>query len=425
LISAKQPPPGHRREWYPYYAGYTERFVLETLAIYHDTGSRLIDPWGGSGTTAAACAKQHISAVTVDINPVLSIIAKARFINNSYAEQLIAAADTIVKRAADATTIPDLPDDPLLTWFQPRAVARVRQLEWTFRCEMSSDAQAPHYAPPEPTVDAKTAFFYCVLFSAVRDSLQRFRSSNPTWVRRPGSAHQRLAPSWPALQESFMERVRYFASRLSLLPEHPTPTIITASAGSLPFPNESFNGAVTSPPYATRIDYVRSVLPELAVLGIVDEQVADLRRSSTGTPVVSGRSEELCVQSPHALSLLDAVKSHHTKGSKRYYEPWLRRYLASFQKELCELARVTRNDGVVCIVVQDSYYKDIHIDLQQIVAESAEYAGMTVTDRTDFRVNTLRSRMNPRARLYMDSRHNSESLIVMKKSSTFQKHKQD
>ena len=42
-----------------------------------------------------------------------------------------------------------------------------------------------------------------------------------------------------------------------------------------------------SPPYCTRIDYVISTLPELAVLGYCNEDLAVLRASMLGTPTMA------------------------------------------------------------------------------------------------------------------------------------------
>lgn len=37
--------------WHPYYAGYAEQFVADTLSILAEPGDLVLDPWNGSGTT--------------------------------------------------------------------------------------------------------------------------------------------------------------------------------------------------------------------------------------------------------------------------------------------------------------------------------------------------------------------------------------
>ena len=59
-------------------------------------------------------------------------------------------------------------------------------------------------------------------------------------------------------------------------------------------------------------------------------------------------------------------------------------YLASLQSGLEEIDRAVRSDGVVCIVVQDSYYKEVHVDLQNIVTEMFTEIGRPLSCRHDY-----------------------------------------
>ena len=134
-------------------------------------------------------------------------------------------------------------------------------------------------------------FFYSALFATVRDLLRRFRTTNPMWLKSPDSYRHRIATAWGTLSDVFLERVRYLADRLSLARELTSSNgaqFQTASAMCLPFPTGLFGAVLTSPPYATRIDYVRGTLPELAVLGADDAFLSALRKETTGSPVVAG-----------------------------------------------------------------------------------------------------------------------------------------
>ena len=140
----------------------------------------------------------------------------------------------------------------------------------------------------------RTCFFYCALFATVRDLLERFQSTNPMWLKPPKSYCQRIATTWSALSEGFCERVRYLADRLVLDCQQAAghSSFHTASATHLPFPKAAFDAALTSPPYATRIDYVQGTRPELAVLGASEDFMTNLRKYTTGTPVVTGVTDD-------------------------------------------------------------------------------------------------------------------------------------
>jgi hypothetical protein len=58
LVSPKQPPSRSKRDWYPYYAGFTEEFVEAVLAEHLIDCGPILDPWSGTGTTTAACVKR-------------------------------------------------------------------------------------------------------------------------------------------------------------------------------------------------------------------------------------------------------------------------------------------------------------------------------------------------------------------------------
>lgn len=85
---------------------------------------------------------------------------------------------------------------------------------------------------------------------------------------------------------------------------------------------------------------------------------------------------------------------------------------------LSEMGKVLRSDGVALLVVQDSYYKEVKVDLQRAVTEIARTVGLTRTARKDFPVSHLRARMNPRAHVWGAERTTTESLLVFERSST-------
>ena len=218
------------------------------------------------------------------------------------------------------------------------------------------------------------------------------------------------------MSDVFTERAEYLSDRLTVPISQPRIKVEfrTASATNLPFQDGLFGAALTSPPYATRIDYVRGTLPELAVFGAEDKFVADLRLETTGSPVVDHieTNRHYGLHSMYGMKVLTKIEEHSSKGSRAYYKPWMRAYLTKLQTGLFETDRTVDNDGVICIVVQDSYYKEFRVDIQRIVTEMMESRGRVLKDRKDFPARILRSRMNPRAKRHSGSRRNTESLLV-------------
>ena len=405
--------------WYPYYAGFAEDFVHGVLRNYLNDVQPIIDPWSGSGTTTAVCRQLQMDSVGVDINPALTVIARARLTPTPARERL----DHLGAQISDAARRLRSPlkgGDLLQEWIRPTSVARIRALQDAIHF-LLIPGQARQTSLNMIDVSGRlpvlACFFYCALFAVVRDLLARFVSSNPTWLNQPESHRNRIAPSWDVILTLFRQRIQFLGDRLSV---RDTPTTSsrdpfqTGSATALPFETDSFDAALTSPPYATRIDYVRGTLPELAVLGASQHAIEHLRRVTTGTPVVRGweRNHREPLVSLYGESILQQIRNHHSKGSSGYYFPWMAAYLQQLEGGIRETGRVVRGDGRICIVVQDSHYKTIHVDLQRIVIETLASFGRDLLDRTDFPVSHVRSHMNPRARRHLRTRHHFESLLV-------------
>ena len=419
-FSPKQKSPEHRRDWYPYSAGFTEKFVHDVLRGPLASSTIVLDPWSGSGTTTATCVKQGIESVGLDINPALTVIAHARLTPRSIGDSLQPLAIEIVE-AARELRVEWTENDLLRTWMRAPTFAHVRAIQAVIHRTLTPASDFPdprHLARAADELPVLACFFYAALFATVRDLLSRFRSTNPTWLREPSSAHQRISPSWSVIEATFLSRVSYFRERLAVGDEARTSrfnSFSTQSAAHLSFEPASFDGALTSPPYATRIDYVRGVLPELCVLGANADSIKSLRKVSTGSPVVRGvHADPGPLHSRYGRQVLAKIRTHSSKGSAAYYLPWMSNYLLGLQAGLFSLARAVKPHSPICVVVQDSHYKEMHVDLQRIVVEIMDATDRGLLARYDYAATALRSRMNPRARIHLPIRHNSESLLILR-----------
>ena len=366
------------------------------------------------------CARLGVNSIGIDINPALTVIARARLTPRPKTSSRTKLGKELTEVARQLEAEVEI-GDPLRRWIRRDGIARVRAIQSAIHQLVSRDLQPPHHVSVVSQVDRLpklVCFFYSALFATVRHLVSRFRASNPMWLKSPATYRHKIAPSWDRLTQDYLERIGYLEERLRL--DHTASYPIharfeTGSATSLSFPSGSFDGVLTSPPYATRIDYVVGLLPELAVLGVDDELLSSLRTESTGSPVVVNH-HSLCnsqtVASNHGAQVLRRIRDHPSKGSRPYYMPWMHGYLKSLQAGLSETVRTVVPDGAICIVVQDSYYKAVHVDLQQIVVEMLNTLGKNLEKRYDYPVTSLRSRMNPRARRHLSIRHNRESLLV-------------
>ena len=335
----------------------------------------------------------------IDINPSLTIVARARLTSAKRRPQLLKLAQEIVGRSKQVESCLVL-DDLLTTWLEHESVTRVRKIQQAIHevteCPIGSlsPAQVIRCADEFSQV---TCFFYCALFSLMRDLLRKFRTTNPMWIKKARGQANRIRPSWSTLVGGFTDQVGLLCRRLTVQTEESAggmTSLLTGNATRLPYPKSSFDGALTSPPYATRMDYVKGTMPELALLGADTTFVNKLRKMVTGTPVVKGVPvpDSWHLLSKTGRNALKVVSRHSSKGSSAYYFPWLRNYLQDLQSSMAEVARVVKEGGTICMVIQDSYYKEYHIDLQAIVSESMCAFGRELKMRSDYSTITPRSR---------------------------------
>jgi hypothetical protein len=416
--SPKQPQPERLRDWYPYYAGFPSAFACQTLDRYLSTARHLLDPWNGSGTTTALAADRGIRFTGLDVNPAATVVARARLTPTSIRESLEAIALEIVTASERAPYTPS-DDDALRRWLREPAVASVRRLQRGINDVVVRQRELEREFRERPNETANSlpvlaSFYYASLFAAVRDVLQRFRGTNPTWLRFPASSRERLNPSSNSIGCGFVERSSYLAQRLVVRDDQAVNggRIFAGSVLDLVETN-TYDGCLTSPPYATRVDYVRSSLAELSVLGLSSKQLDQLRLATTGSPRVKGRQlDRAPLRSATANRVTKAVYEHSSHGSASYYGPWISAYFSDLESSFERIHTAVQQNGRIGVVVQDSYYKSFHIDLQTIVAEAMEGFGRSLQAREDYGVRHLFSRINPEARRHLPNRTNQESLLV-------------
>jgi hypothetical protein len=184
----------------------------------------------------------------------------------------------------------------------------------------------------------------------------------------------------------------------------PSAILDVASSVSLPISDKSIDVVVTSPPYCTRIDYVIKTAPELALVGVGNSSAfRTLRERMIGTPTISKQySTPTADWGQTCVNLLESVENHRSRASKSYYLKTQFQYFGGIHDSLVEINRTLNNSGQCFFVVQDSYYKEIRIDLARIVTEMGTLIGWNFEHCCDFDSLKTMVNVNRKARAYND-----------------------
>lgn len=403
----------NRAQWYDYYAGYSHSFVRNLLAnLGLSKQSVILDPWNGTGATTYSALLEGYSSIGIDLNPVMKVISIAKLAN---LDQLVLAKKRCLGLRIDITKRYILSDDYLLLWFHEDTANYIRYIDQYLFAHKKIT-----YNEKIEKIDIIQCIIYLTLFNVVRNKLNKFIPSNPTWIKSKIAPHEKIYLSNREIKTLIIE---YLNEKLLIAQERTyhidldKAKIIHGTASNLPLNNHSVDAIITSPPYCTRIDYGIATLPELSVLvGNKPQQVDLIRRSLTGRTTIDKNL------SLHPLNIgktgnlfLKSVMNHHSRASATYYYKNYYQYFSEITKTIEEIARVLKVNGIFGCVVQDSFYKEIYCDLSTIIKDIASMNDLCLVSRHDFTSKNNMANIHKYAKKYRKKTIATESVLVFQK----------
>ena len=365
LSSPKQTTAERHSSLFPYYAGFSEAFVRDVLDALQATPDQVVlDPWNGSGTTTTVAKHAGLSSVGIDINPAMAVVAKARLST----ERNISEARQLLKGSG-------------------------RKLSQKFLCE----------ACCSPYGSASRASLLLAIFRLTRRRLRDGDrvATNPTWWQLSRSEVMQAIAS--ISQSQLDDELSELSSKIPIV--NGGTNKVSLVRGDLLVSNLTQIAAdiiITSPPYLTRIDYVKATLPELLVLSLLEDFSFDeLRRAMIGSPVI-GRGPNFMPREigSYAKSLLSQIASHESKASSTYYLAFFSTYISKMFGAFEKLGTIARPGARMVLVVQGSHYKEVFVDLARLSVDFAKSVGFELVSRADFNFKQSFAQLNPRANGY-------------------------
>ena len=186
---------------------------------------------------------------------------------------------------------------------------------------------------------------------------------------------------------------------------------------TMSLPPASMDFVLTSPPYCTRIDYTAATRIELAVLApLVHSSTKELGRQMIGSTQVPRRNIEISPNwGTRCGAFLEAVRRHPSKASDGYYYRTHVDYFDKISQSITNIVSGLKPSRRAVLVVQDSYYKEIHNDLPSIIADIAEERGLSLRRREDFHLSRSMSGINPHSRTYKRPAGAVEAVLCFEK----------
>ncbi|CAI1899452.1 putative methyltransferase [Serratia quinivorans] len=394
--------------WHPYYAGYSESFVLSVLSEEKLAPNAVVlDPWMGSGTTGLVCQKQNINCIGADINPIMSRFAAAK--NNMIISELNCNGLDVLDEIINRYTHESRKLSKRIKNSQV-ATAHLKKLYESINNQFDHLSSSHEMNPLE-------SFYYGVLFFTSRKSLEINSGSNPTWVIdkefKNKSIKVDLIGDFKSNFYLMREQLNNYFENINT---NSTYKIFNSDCKSLPIDNASIDMVITSPPYLTRIDYAASTKFELQ-LTFGQEGYESIRKKSMGTTTVPKDADPFNSQWGDICSkVLEQVMTHTSRASDTYYIKNKLRYFSDAYSSLREIYRVLKDGMSAYLVLQNSYYKEIEIPLYDIYCEMAlniGYSSSKVVKEEKVRVSL--GQINPKSSVYLKDKVYYEKIIKVTK----------
>ena len=401
---------GQWRGLYHYYAGFSSDFAeFAVSTLLEKPGSMVLDPWNGSGTSTTAAARAGHRSEGRDLNPVMRVVARARSAPADLADSIYPLLEHLL-----ATSEPCSVDrDPLREWFDGDTAALVRGIERAIaKSTRGGLSKVGIKGAALQDFSSLTAILYLCLFSSLKRELHSFRASNPTWIKSSQGVQLHITKQniFDGILNDARLATRHLMSE-GLSADSFAPYLYSSSSEDRR--KRKFDLILTSPPYCTRIDYAQLTKVELALMGIGDSEFKDLRRRLMGSVLTGKQRARISKNIPtRCRDFLHAVKRHSSRASSTYYYKQHVQYYNSLASSVKMLSKQVTDRGYAIFVVQDSWYKELHNDLQGMLAEIASESGLHLVNRADFPVQRSFADIHLHATKYRENRPLTESVLT-------------
>lgn len=231
--------------------------IVEELIVDHEQVQRVLDPFCGTGTTALSAAYHGHEGVTIDVNPFLVWLSRAktaRYLPTDIEKTRVACATAlqlVKQKAIEPVPIP--PIHNIERWWSPRALEFLRLLR-----------NAIADVSPDNSTE-RTLLMVAFCRSLISLSNAAFNHQSMSFKQDA----QITIEFEIDMASVFFEDVRFVLAGASENPTGKGHVVLGDSRNPAGAVDGPFDLVVTSPPYANRISYIRELRPYMYWLGFL------------------------------------------------------------------------------------------------------------------------------------------------------------
>lgn len=363
------------QRWYRFKEAFSPLFVIKAIRSLDRLPRTCLDVFGGSGTTALTCQFLGVRPTTIEVNPFLGDLIEAKL--STYDLQALVRSFSDVREIANEVASQQRPPGAPSTLCEPGEAGR-----WIFDKAIYQRIAALRTAIDQ-LKDPTHARLLKVLLGAnvvgvsnvvISGKGRRYRGGWRTNSRHPSDVDN-------AFSKSFLQAIgdiaRYNERACSQY------TLLRGDSRERVWEADEVQYCLFSPPYPNSFDYTDIYNVELWALGYLI-QAADnrgLRMSTLRSHVqIKGRFETGEIESP-------TLKRTVRKLNAVQHELWDRDIPAMLNAYFEDMATILRGvrdrlarNGSVMMVVGNSRYNGITVDVAKVLTEMCPSLSLRVTD---------------------------------------------
>jgi hypothetical protein len=367
--------------WHHFKEAFPPELVRRALDDPDGEVHTCLDPFGGSGTTALAAQFLGVASTTVEVNPFLVDVIRAKVTRYDadalacdYAQLRQAARESTLTAAEAFEHVPS-------TFLEPGVNSR-----WLFDQQVAT-ALAQLVAGIAEVENEAHARLFRVLLGGVLVEVSNVivsgkgRRYRRNWQRR-GLSQDAVNRHFAARFESALADIHRFAHR----PDAEA-AVIHADARAVKIPQEH-DAAVLSPPYPNSFDYTDVYNIELWMLGYLTDSRhnRDLRHSTLTSHVQLHREYPA---PPSGSRLLQSTLKRLVDVREDLWSPWIPDMVGGYFADMCSVLTKIRHSlrpgAKTWIVVGDSKYGGVRVPTAKILRELVVATDWQVVSSTPFR----------------------------------------
>ena len=348
------------------------RWLIKRYSKEHDI---ILDPFAGSGTTNVEALLNKRHSVGIDVDPFSRYLSKVKTtpvgranglldadkeILNQSLEELLKMIVDFTPSLVDEKDIPEFPYRD--NWFNREIILELAYIKKSIE---------------KLDVEQDVKDFYRICFSSILRAVSNADDNcTRTVIRKKLNKQVQSADALTKFAEAILINVPKMIDFSAQCPHDIEVEIpVDSDAREMKYPDNYFDLAVTSPPYANAVDYPRTHQLELYWLGFTSGSLTPLKKKHVGTESVTAKEYKTL----HTIGIQEAdsvIAKIYQKDSRRAYIVY--KYLYDMKENLREVYRVLKSGGRYVIVVGNNRVRGELFENWLYIMKMAEEIGFNL-----------------------------------------------